>query len=179
MLLWLLEGPSKVPVFASHQCGVAGLVMYENNLLVVKEKNKLVGWKLPGGYVNVGEELHTAAIREVWEETGIQTKHQSVLGFRHSHYGQFGRSDLYFFCLLEPLSYDIRVDDEIADAKWMDRDEFIRQNKNEMLNDVMHLVTQSQNTGHGTASLGLNERLVNSVIPGRKQSLFYTAPLTL
>jgi len=39
-------------------------------------------WKLPGGLVETGESIQEAAIREVWEETGIKTKFVSILGFR-------------------------------------------------------------------------------------------------
>jgi len=39
-------------------------------------------WKLPGGLVENGESIEQAAIREVWEETGVKTKFVSILGFR-------------------------------------------------------------------------------------------------
>jgi ADP-ribose pyrophosphatase YjhB (NUDIX family) len=39
-------------------------------------------WKLPGGLVEAGESIEVAAIREVWEETGVKTKFVSILGFR-------------------------------------------------------------------------------------------------
>ena len=39
-------------------------------------------WKLPGGLVEKNESIGDAAIREVWEETGVKTKFVSILGFR-------------------------------------------------------------------------------------------------
>ena len=39
MVLWLRDGPSKVPIFASHHAGVGCVVMHEDNILVVKEKS--------------------------------------------------------------------------------------------------------------------------------------------
>jgi ADP-ribose pyrophosphatase YjhB (NUDIX family) len=77
MLLWLKDDVEcKVPPFGTHHCGVGGLVLneQENTILVVREKARVWAplWKLPGGYVNLGEDLGTAAVREVFEETGIR-----------------------------------------------------------------------------------------------------------
>lgn len=51
--------------------------------------------KLPGGYVNLGEEFGAAACREVEEETGVKTRFRSLLSVRHQHNVSFGRSDMY------------------------------------------------------------------------------------
>ena len=39
-------------------------------------------WKLPGGLVETGETIEDACVREVWEETGVKCKFQSVVAFR-------------------------------------------------------------------------------------------------
>ena len=68
-----------------------------------------------------GEDIWQTAIRETLEETGIQTEFVSLLCFRHMHGYRWGIDDLYFACLLRPLSTDITISpSEIADAKWMD-----------------------------------------------------------
>ena len=79
MLLWLGQTECKVPPFATHHLGVGGMVVVpsdngnvgDSKLLVVKEKSKIGGWKLPGGYANLGEDIGTAAAREIIEETGV------------------------------------------------------------------------------------------------------------
>ena len=80
-----------------------------------------------------GEDFCEASVREVWEETGVKSRFQSILAFRHSHAQQFGRSNLYVICLLEASPEEtgveggteegeggIRVDAEIEAAQWMD-----------------------------------------------------------
>lgn len=45
-----------------------------NKIILIKRKNPPYGWALPGGYVNYGESLEEAAIREAKEETSLDIK---------------------------------------------------------------------------------------------------------
>lgn len=47
-----------------------------------EQRGPYLGWKFPGGAVDFNEELHAAAIREVFEETGVKTQFVTLLGFR-------------------------------------------------------------------------------------------------
>ncbi|TKY55484.1 Nudix hydrolase 8 [Spatholobus suberectus] len=130
---WIPEGPSMLPANASHQVGVGGFVINDNNeVLVVQEKHcspaTLGLWKIPTGFILEAEEIYTGAVREVKEETGIDTEFIEVIAFRHAHNVAFEKSDLFFICLLRPLSSKIIVDDhEIAAAKWMPLVDFVEQ----------------------------------------------------
>ena len=67
-------------------------------------------WKLPGGLVEHNESIGDAAVREVWEETGVKTKFVSILGFRELLKYQFDQQDLYFVCFLETVDGNEEID---------------------------------------------------------------------
>ena len=67
-----------------------------------------------------GENIKQAATREVWEETGIKASFLGEIGFREQLNFMFGQGDLYFMCLMQAETSDIKKqDEEIMDAKWM------------------------------------------------------------
>jgi 8-oxo-dGTP diphosphatase len=43
-------------------------------VVLIHRANPPLGWALPGGFVDVGEPLHDAAVRESREETGLEVK---------------------------------------------------------------------------------------------------------
>lgn len=166
MLLWLPQSDCEVPPYATHHCGVAGAVIKDNKLLVVKETNKLTaGWKLPGGYVNRGEEYSDAVVREVYEETNVKASFSSILTVRHQHNIQFGCSDIYIICKLNPITTEISINHEIETATWMDLNDFKAVNKQPMLDVAIELL-KSEYTG-------LQESIMPSTVPGRKPYRLY------
>ncbi|KAG6719305.1 hypothetical protein I3842_04G195600 [Carya illinoinensis] len=123
LVFWIPETTDTIPANASHRVGIGAFVMNsQREVLVVQENSgKFKGtsvWKLPTGVVDEGEDICPAAIREVKEETGIDTEFVEVLAFRQSHKSFFRKSDLFFVCLLRPHSFDIQKQDrEIEAAK--------------------------------------------------------------
>ena len=126
MMTLPLEEGAFVPAHASHYIGAGGVVLNEDQeLLVVSEKyHQRDGgpprYKLPGGALHAGEHLAEAVVREVAEETGVAAEFDALVCFRHWHGYRFGKSDIYFVCRLRPLSMEITVqEEEIAECRWM------------------------------------------------------------
>ncbi len=53
-----------------------------NGIVLIKRKNPPPGWALPGGFVDYGETLEEAAVREAKEETGLEVE---LIGQIHSY----------------------------------------------------------------------------------------------
>ncbi|KAL5728957.1 nudix (nucleoside diphosphate linked moiety X)-type motif 8 [Ranunculus cassubicifolius] len=156
---WIPDEPCMLPEGPSHQIGVGAFVINEKReVLVVKENLcpcRCIGlWKLPTGYINKSEELFAGAVREVKEETGVDTAFLEVIAFRHAHRVAFEKSDLLFLCMLKPLSSDIIIDEkEIQAAKWMPLEEYMAQpffQEDHMLKKAIDIcVATYENRYHG------------------------------
>ncbi|XP_047254297.1 nudix hydrolase 10 isoform X3 [Capsicum annuum] len=152
---WRLQGKKGVWIKLPIECvnlvetAVELLVVQEN---CGRLKGTAV-WKIPTGVVEEGEDIFEGAIREVKEETGvslsntevsyctcdrycfskirrfhllqIDTEFLEVLAFRQTHKALFEKSDLFFICMMRPLSFDIQKQDlEIEAAQWMPIEEY-------------------------------------------------------
>ncbi|MGH8378843.1 MAG: NUDIX domain-containing protein [Gammaproteobacteria bacterium] len=49
-------------------------------IVLIERRNPPYGWALPGGFVDVGETLEQAAVREAQEETGLHIRLKALLG---------------------------------------------------------------------------------------------------
>lgn len=58
----------------------AEAAVFRNNQLLLIQRQDDGRWALPGGLVEVGETLAGAAVRELWEETGLRGRATHLLG---------------------------------------------------------------------------------------------------
>jgi len=56
------------------------IIEVEGGIVLIDRKNPPHGWAIPGGFVDYGETVETAAIREAKEETGLDVTLTHLLG---------------------------------------------------------------------------------------------------
>ncbi|MBK5101043.1 MAG: NUDIX hydrolase [Desulfobacteraceae bacterium] len=54
--------------------------MENSGIVLIQRKNPPFGWALPGGFVDYGESLESAALREAEEETSLKVELKYLLG---------------------------------------------------------------------------------------------------
>ena len=103
--------------------GVCGLVIDEDGkwLVVKKTYGGLKGkWSLPAGFVQPGETADEAVVREVREETGIETEVIGLFGLRTGVIKNLVSDNMLLF-LLKPTTDLIYIQEkELSDAVFMD-----------------------------------------------------------
>jgi ADP-ribose pyrophosphatase YjhB (NUDIX family) len=94
------------------------VVEMERKIILLKrghnpEKGK---WVIPGGYVDRGEEVKAAALRETREECGIEVKIKKLLGV----YSYSGWLEVMVVYLAEYVSGDLIAGDESTEVKLLE-----------------------------------------------------------
>jgi 8-oxo-dGTP diphosphatase len=106
---------------------VSVLVKNKNNYLLVKEtlESGKVKWTIPGGKVEYGESLESAARREILEETGIRIKKLTYLRFKEAIYPQYNYHTVIFFYLAKTNYLNISEDIEgkVIKSGWFSKQE--------------------------------------------------------
>lgn len=69
MPLWEYRGPALTTDLLIHRDGA---------VVLVKRRHEPLGWALPGGFVDPGERVGPAAVREALEETGLAVHLESL-----------------------------------------------------------------------------------------------------
>ncbi|MFH1491126.1 MAG: NUDIX hydrolase [Pseudomonadota bacterium] len=86
----------------------------EGIVLLKRKHNPQKGrWVVPGGYVDRGETVEAAAVRETREECRIETRIRNLLGV----YSYRDSMDVMVFYIAEAVSGELRPGDETLDAE--------------------------------------------------------------
>ena len=69
-------------VYHDPKVAAASIIEREGKVLMVRRAIEpgYGLWSIPGGYVDRGEVVEEAAVREVWEETGLKVEIQRIVG---------------------------------------------------------------------------------------------------
>jgi 8-oxo-dGTP diphosphatase len=56
------------------------IIEIEGGIVLIERRNEPFGWALPGGFVDYGETLEQAAVREAREETSLEVSRLRLVG---------------------------------------------------------------------------------------------------
>lgn len=116
-----------------HYVTVRAAVVKEGKLFLQKEFRKKTGnyvYDLPGGRIDIGEDLHEGLKREIHEEIGVDASILSALPIKTYSFqgGNDGVVDLVFSVkfLSEDFKFDTTDEQEVSDTVYMSKDEFLQ-----------------------------------------------------
>lgn len=98
---------------------VVCIVCHDKKILLVRRKSgeKDLTWVFPGGTVEPGETELQTAIRELKEETNIDSEPIELIGDRIHPYTKKHMA----YVAMKPLSFDLKLgDDDLDDIRWVD-----------------------------------------------------------
>lgn len=94
------------------------IIAKDNLFLLIRRKNKegLLHWQFPSGKIEKGETDKLAAVREAFEETGINCQAEKKLGQRIHPNTQ--RNLHYWYCKYLNGVEEIKSKDEVDAVRW-------------------------------------------------------------
>ncbi|MCQ6253876.1 NUDIX hydrolase [Methanocaldococcus sp.] len=101
---------------------VDGIVEKDNKILLIRRKNNPFKncFALPGGFVECGETVENAIVREVYEETGLITKVKSLLGVYSSPDRDPRGHVISIVFILNIMRGELKAGDDAKEAKFFD-----------------------------------------------------------
>jgi len=120
---------------------VDGAIIKNKKILLIKRRNPPFKdmWALPGGFVEYGEKLEDAVVREVEEETGLKTKIKSLIGVYSDPKRDPRGHTISVVYLLYMINNEINSGDDASDAKFFHLDDLpdLGFDHRKIINDVI------------------------------------------
>ena len=122
--------------------GVGGVVIHRNRVLLIRRgREPLKGeWSLPGGMLELGEELSEAARREIREETALEVEPLEVIAvfdriMRSGSRVRFHYVIVDYACRLKRGR--LKPGSDVVDARWVRREELSKYHLTERATSVI------------------------------------------
>ena len=99
-----------------------GTILKDKKILLIKRKNEPFKgkWALPGGFVEYGEKVEDAVVREVYEETGLKTKIRDIVGIYSDPNRDPRGHTVTVVYFLDIQGGELKSSDDASDAKFFD-----------------------------------------------------------
>jgi 8-oxo-dGTP diphosphatase len=95
-----------------------GVVRRDDGTIAVVHRNRYDDWSLPKGKLDPGETWEEAALREVWEETGLRC--ELVRELSSTFYeDRKGRAKAVRYWLMAPVGGSFEPNDEVDELRWL------------------------------------------------------------
>lgn len=100
---------------------VDGVIIKNGKILLIKRKNEPFKgkWALPGGFVEYGEKVEDAVLREIKEETGLNAKIKNLLGV-YSDPNRDPRGHTISIVFILEGEGEAKASDDASDVKFFD-----------------------------------------------------------
>jgi len=96
------------------------IIMMKGGIVLIRRKNPPYGWALPGGFVDYGESLEAAAVREAKEETSLDVELVSQMA-AYSDPGRDPRCHTISYVFLAKAKGEPKAADDASEIGLFDR----------------------------------------------------------
>ena len=129
---------------------IAALIHNNKILMIKRAKGSYSGlWGFPGGKIEFDEHVSEAAVREIFEETGIESEFKKHLGFVSEHLMEdkkIIRHFLLHICELNPKNTEF-VEGCEGELAWFDLDNISRVKEHLIPSDFLIINNLIKNSG--------------------------------
>ncbi len=125
------------------QVGVGAVVFDQDRVLLVKRLSPPAQnqWAIPGGKVQFGESLQSAAEREIFEETGLRIRaREPIYSFEVIEKTSSGNIAFHYVVIdlaADFIDGELRAADDAKQAAWVDREMFRTIDVNHYTRDLL------------------------------------------
>jgi 8-oxo-dGTP diphosphatase len=132
----MVNPKSTIPELATTLLVGRAVIKDEDRILLVQrahdDKRNPGMWEFPGGKIDANEDLMAGVVREVFEETGLVVRADSLVGYIENELVHSGKYEGYLYVALfyaaQRLSGDLAISFEHADAVWENPEDILSRN---------------------------------------------------